>query len=569
MHQSLNDLLHIADGFLNRNFSDCKFNWLYTEDFITFEFLNREPDPDLDEDLAKGLHTTLEYTQHYFRALQTMIKNELFHSNQSNHQQLTDAVCMLDDWVKNTFSDGLSNTRINYASATSHGIKYFNLTSHDLISLRFIIDGVIKLLSELNSIDQEEILKFKYLSDPVKIRQISKNIQHIHAKLCHVSMLISLHYRNRLAQQSDKGISDRWRHLSEEFNEISNQCLKLSSDCDMHLSALKALQLSPLFASDQQKAIQSYARFVEEFKELLKLCAALHQNFRGDSRLRFENFPLAWAFYQAERGISRDTQKWTMLLCIAILSLFFINFFNLYYVPRWLTDLRIESTVVDTVRNVYLAPDLLTRSVPAFILSLPFIWLAWFAAKHCNVATYLKYEYTYRTSIAATYSNYAEENSSADPEVKKEALKHLFTPTTSSWDNREPSTPYESFFSVFKGRTARKVLKSVFKNGVDSLTEFVNSLTGLISKAEDNSDKKKKSKSKRKAKSVCANDRSPSTQENTEPDSTPKPSSEKNAQAMTKDSRSESKPQQEQDSGHDSSVKPDMSVDPQGDSPDA
>lgn len=191
MHQSLNDLLNIADGFLDRDFSDYKFNWLYTEDFITFEFLNREPDPDLDEDLVNGLHTTLEYTQHYFRKLQTPLKNELFHTNQSNHQQLTDAVSMLEDWINSTFSDDLSNTRLNYASATSHGIKYFNLTSHDLISLRFIIDGLIKLLTELSPIDQDEILKFKYLSDPVTLRQISKSIQHIHAKLCHVSMLIS------------------------------------------------------------------------------------------------------------------------------------------------------------------------------------------------------------------------------------------------------------------------------------------------------------------------------------------------------------------------------------------
>lgn len=514
MHQSLNDLLNITDSFLDRVFSDYKFNWLYTEDFITFEFLNREPDPNLDEDLVNGMHTTLEYAQHYFRKLQTLIKTELFHTNQSNHQQLTDAVSMLENWVKSTFSDDITNSRINYASATSQGIKYFNLTSHDLSSLRFIIDGLIKLLTELSHIDQEESLKFKYLSDPVKIRQISKSIQHIHAKLYHVSMLISLHYRNRLAQQSDKGISDRWRHLSEEFNEISNQCLKLSSDCDMHLTALKALHLSPSFASDQQKAIQSYAQFVEEFKELLKLCATLHQDFRGDSRLRFENFPLAWDFYQAERGLSRDTQKWMILLFLAICGLFFVNFYNLYYVPRWLTDLRIESTVVDTVRNVYLAPDLLTRSAPAFILSLPFIWLAWFATKHCNVATHLKNEYTYRTSIAATYSNYAEETSSADPEVKKEALKHLFAPTTSSWNNREPSSPYESFFSVFKGRTARKVLKSVFKNGVSSLTEFVNSLTTLISASDGTCGKQIRYKVRKKTKDLSSATANESSEDN-------------------------------------------------------
>ena len=200
---------------------------------------------------------------------------------------------------------------------------------------------------------------------------------------------------------------------------------------------------------------------------------------------------------------------------------------------------------------------------------MPFIWIAWFATKHCNTATRLKYEYAYRTSIAATYTNYAAESDSADPEVKKEALKHLFAPITPSWDNKEPSSPYESFLSVFKGRTTRKVLKSVFKNGVDSLTEFVNSLTALISKAEDSKDGEKKSKSKRKAKSASAIYRSPSSRDNSEPNSYQKPAPGKKAKTGTKHAHLVDNPLPEQDKGHDPSVKPDMSVAPQGDSPDA
>lgn len=336
----------------------------------------------------------------------------------------------------------------------------------------------------------------------------------------------------------------------------------------MHLTALKALKLSPLHTSELQNTLAAYTQYVKELKELLELCESLKQNFKGDSRFRFENFPLAWSFHQTERIFSKSAFLWMMILLIDILGLFSMAYWNFFKFPQLITSINANLNVTDSA-FISLISDPLIRSFASLVLLMLFIWLAWFATKHCNVATRLKYEYAYRTSIAATYTNYREESESADPEVTKEALKHLFAPITSSWNNKEPSSPYESFFTFFKGRTARKIIKAVFKDGLESLTEFVNSLTDLISRTEDKNDKKKKSKSKGKANSPSATDRFPFLQENADAGKNLKSASVKKVKTKSKDNRSECSSLQEQNSGNESSDKHEASENAPRDSTDA
>lgn len=471
MRPEVANLIYFINKFLEQKYNRWDFNYVRTMDFVTFEMVDSKYLSDAEKAFDEELHSSLQFLHHYLNKL----KNSLESSSYDNYRgdlaaTFTSFQQVLNEWLNSVFADDeYTNTRF-IPHSSPNGDFIFELSFQDLLSFRILIDGFLNVLSNKTLPDNTDILKFRILSDPETIQAIKTQLHDLGVELCSISLDITLHYRNRLAQQSDSNEARRWNTMEKTFQTLMDKCLQLQSDCQLHSSLLTRMSIPVIYQEALTSAVNDYTTLTQQIGDLIHRCDKLKQNFNADARFSFQNFPLAWSFHQTEKDLDTSIKLYSKQLSSAIIALCFFNLMFFVFLP-----LRFE----------VIANNLLLRILPALGISLPLIWMAWHATKHINIETRLKHDNAYRATLAATYSTYTAASSTIDPEVSKDALKEIFAPTTHLLNNKEPSSPYEALLNFFKGRTVRKVLLALVKDGGSSLKELIVALTGLINSAQD------------------------------------------------------------------------------------
>lgn len=245
------------------------------------------------------------------------------------------------------------------------------------------------------------------------------------------------------------------------FNELKSQYNVMMKNFDVSIKSVE--ELNPKIDSMVSKSLASWSKKNDALTEELSVCVTQAKDRKNEvddfcttamSKVcsilkKAQQQGMAASFQQRHSDLKWPQVIWGIVFVLSLVGLFSLGWYLIEYVFS-----SNDKSWVEIVSK--------------FSLSLPVIWVTWFAAKQYNHTVQLREDYAYKVAVAMAYHGYKEELDGTNNEMGQKLLENIILHFA---DN--PVRLYKNDSSV-------SILDSFVKN--NNLADLVTAIRGKESK---------------------------------------------------------------------------------------